>query len=607
MRSRRRFLAQALAVTAVPYSFSGTAKAFTRSFEKPLDFAVASQRVAEGSHVAATVHPLASQAATWIMAKGGNAIDAAVATAVTLSVVDGHNSGIGGGCLMLLRRADGSIQAIDGREKAPAAATRDMYIRNGEADPKLSQDGALACGVPGLIEALHSAHSRFGKLPWADLFEPAIVAARDGHPMSRGVQRSIAGEREVLKRFPASMAALTKPDGSSYAIGENWKQPDLANTIEKIATQGANWFYQGEFADLTGKHLKEHGGILTAKDFADYNAVDRNPLRTTYRGYQVLGFPTPSSGGIHIQQMLQMLEHFPLKDLYQQDNGIPYYHVVAEAMKLAFADRAFYLGDSDFVDVPNFLTDRGYTDQLREKIDPTKSSFVKGHFPDTKPPADDMKKHTTHFTIADAEGNWVALTATVNTSWGNKMIVPGTGVALNNEMDDFSISAGVPNAFGLIGADANCVEPGKRPLSSMSPTIVLNQDGSPRMTCGAAGGPRIINATLQNVLRVLDLGATIGEALDSSRIHHQWQPDVLNCEPNLGGEFGKGFSSDQADSNAIIQGLKNLGHKVNILGSIATAQGIESIPSESDSKVLNGSQRLRGACDPRAQGRVSAF
>ncbi len=555
-------------------------------------------RLGEGSNIAATVHPIASRAAAATMQRGGNAIDAVVTAAVTLSVVDGHNSGIGGGCLILLRLPDGSVHAIDGREKAPMSASRDMYLRNGEADVRLSQDGPLACGVPGLIGALHSAHSRFGKLPWSDLFEPAIRAARDGHPMSRTTYRSIAGEREVLLRFPASKEALFKPDGSQYAIGENWVQKDLANTIEKIATQGAEWFYRGEFAAKVAAHLKEMGGALNEQDFANYQAVDRKPLRTNYRGFEVLGFPPPSSGGLHIQQMLQILSHYPMKEFYEDGIGAKFYHVLAEAMKLAFADRAFYLGDSDFVEVPSFLTDRAYTDELQQRIDLLKSSHVKGHMTSDGKALDDGKKHTTHMTTADAEGNWVALTATVNTGWGNKMIVPGTGVVLNNEMDDFSISPGVPNAFGLIGSDANAIEPSKRPLSSMSPTLVLNSDGSPRMTCGAAGGPRIINATLQNVVRVLDLGMSIGDALDSSRLHHQWQPDHLLCEASLGGKFTR----ERTGENRLIDSLRSLGHDVKIYGSVAVAQGIERIPAN---ESTGSDSKLRGACDLRADGRVA--
>lgn len=554
------------------------------------------KRVAEGSNVAATVHPIASQGSIEMMRKGGNAIDAAIAAAVCLSVVDGHNSGIGGGCLMLIRLADGSVHAIDGREKAPASANRDMFLRNGVADVKLSQDGPLACGVPGMIAALHSAHSRFGKLPWGDLFEPAIRAARDGHPMSRSTAASIRNEESVLKRFTASREVLFKSDGSHYAIGEKWVQADLARTLEQIAKKGIEYFYHGEFAARCAKHLLEQGGALTEQDFASYRAIDRVPLKTTYRGYSVLGFPPPSSGGLHIQQMLQMLSHFPLQQLSQEDGGIPFYHVLAESMKLAFADRAYYLGDSDFVEIPAFLTERSYTDGLAKRIQLDRASAVPGHLPSKSKEADDGKKHTTHMTTADASGNWVAMTATVNTGWGNKMIVPGTGVVLNDEMDDFSISPGVPNAFGLIGSAANAIEPGKRPLSSMSPTMVLDAKGEPRLTCGAAGGPRIINATLQNIVRVLDLGMNIGEAIASSRLHHQWQPDVLSCEGSLGSVYKREASAE----NPILDALKKIGHDVKISGSIAVAQGIERLPS------LNpGEFAWRGACDPRADGRVA--
>lgn len=588
MITRRHLLGQmaAGAVIAPAWSFGQEQRGATDSL----------QRVAEGSHVAATVHPIASQGSIEMLRKGGNAIDAAVAAAVCLSVVDGHNSGIGGGCLMLVRMADGSVHAIDGREKAPASATRDMFLRNGLADVKLSQDGPLACGVPGMIAALHSAHSRFGKLPWGDLFEPAIRAARDGHPMSRSTAASIKNEENVLKRFAASREVLFKSDGSNYAIGEKWVQSDLAKTLELIAKKGVEYFYHGEFASRCAKHLFEQGGALTEQDFASYRAIDRVPLKATYRGYTVLGFPPPSSGGLHIQQMLQMLSHFPVQKLSQEDGGLPFYHVLAESMKLAFADRAFYLGDSDFVEIPAFLTEGLYTDELAKRIQLDRASYVAGHLPSKSKEADDGKKHTTHMTIADASGNWVAMTATVNTGWGNKMIVPGTGVVLNDEMDDFSISPGVPNAFGLIGSAANAIEPGKRPLSSMSPTMVLDAMGRPRLTCGAAGGPRIINATLQNVVRVLDLGMDIGEAIASSRLHHQWQPDVLSCEASLGSLYKREANGE----NPILDALKKLGHDVKISGSIAVAQGIECLPS-----TESGRFKWRGACDPRADGRVA--
>jgi gamma-glutamyltranspeptidase/glutathione hydrolase len=555
-------------------------------------------RVMSGSSVAATVHPLASQAAVSMMAQGGNAIDAAIAASVYLSVVDGHNSGLGGGCLMLIRRSDGSLHAIDGREKAPASASKDIFLKNGVADVKLSQDGPLACGVPGLIAALHSAHSRFGKLPWGDLFVPAIRAAHDGCKVSRSNYNTIKAEQEVIKRFPASAKVLLKSDGSLYEIGETLIQRDLSKTLESIAKNGRDWFYQGEFAEQCATHLREQGGMLTLNDFKNYEAKDRPPVRTNYRGFQVVGFPTPSSGGIHIQQMLQILSRFPLKQLYKQGDAVNYYHVLGEAMKLAFADRAHYLGDSDFVEVPSFLTSMEYTDALAKRIDMEKSTGVPGHNDSKSKAIDDGKKHTTHMTTADRDGNWVALTATVNTSWGNKMIVPGTGVVLNDEMDDFSISPGVPNAFGLIGSRANAIEPGKRPLSSMSPTIVLDAMNEPSLTCGAAGGPRIINATLQTLLRCMDLGTSMGDAIASSRIHHQWQPDLLYCESSLGGPY----SREGGSNNRIVEILKAKGHDVKMFGNIAIAQGIERAKKESGDGVA-----LIAACDPRGDGMAAVI
>lgn len=585
MKTRRDFIAQTAAWSALACSPLRAQERNPVAPHKP-------SRSVVGSNVAATVHPMASKAAVSMMAKGGNAIDAAIAAAVCLSVVDGHNSGIGGGCLILLRTQDGSVHAIDGRDRAPAEATEDMFTRAGIADVNLSQNGPLACGVPGMVAALKSAHDRFGKLTWSALFEPAIQAAFDGFEVTRSVHNTLRQEQKNIAKFAPAAKALLKPDATPYEIGELLVQRDLASTLELIANKGSDWFYQGEFADQCAKYIRQQGGILSVKDFESYRAVNRDPLRTQYRGYQVVGFPTPSSSGIHIQQMLQMLTHFPLKELYGQGDAVDYYHVLAEAMKLAFADRAFYLGDNDFVDVPSFLTSQAYTDELAKRIDLNQSSVVSGHYEAKGKAIDDAKKHTTHLTTADHQGNWVALTATVNTSWGNKMVVPGTGVVLNNQMDDFSISPGVPNAFGLIGSKANAIAPGKRPLSSMSPTIILDSQGNPSITCGAAGGPRIINATLQTLLRCMDLDASIGTAIDASRIHHQWQPDSLFCEASLGGPFAR----DVTKPNQLIDQLKAKGHKAQLYGTIAVVQGIQRAPA-----AKNENQWI-AACDPRAEG-----
>jgi gamma-glutamyltranspeptidase/glutathione hydrolase len=289
--------------------------------------------------------------------------------------------------------------------------------------------------------------------------------------------------------------------------------------------------------------------------------------------------------------MLQMLARFSMREVSESGRTANFYHLLAEAMKLAFADRAYYLGDSDFVDVPGFLSSTEYTSELASKIDLRKATQVAGHLPSQGSSLDDEKKHTTHLSTADSQGNWVALTATVNTSWGNKMIVPGTGVMLNNEMDDFSVSPGVPNAFGLIGSEANSVEPGKRPLSSMSPSIVLDSGERPILTCGAAGGPRIINATLQTMVRCLDYGMSVGDAISESRIHHQWQPDTLFCEGSLGGSYKTNVLNE-----AIIEELKKRGHNVKVSGSLAVAQGIQRTKNDGE---------LEAACDPRAGGQAA--
>lgn len=556
-----------------------------------LDEINATRPVIQGANVAATVHPLASLAAVNMYKLGGNAIDAAAAAALCLGVIDGHNSGIGGGCLILVRLADGTCHAIDGRETAPRLAHKNMYLRSGVADVKLSQDGPLACGVPGQIAALKSVHSRFGALLWQDLFEPAIRVAHDGIPMPSAVAASIKSEEQVLRNFKSSTDVLFRAGGTPYSTGDHWVQRDLAGTLENIAKHGEGWFYQGEFADRCSRFIKEHGGVLEVNDFRNYQAKDRQVLQTEYRGNKVLGFPPPSSGGLHILQMLQMLGRFSMKEVSESGRSARFYHLLTEAMKLAFADRAYYLGDSDFVDVPDFLSSQEYTSDLARKIDLTKATHVAGHLPSRGTTLDDEKKHTTHLSTADRHGNWVALTATVNTSWGNKMIVPGLGVMLNNEMDDFSVSPGVPNAFGLIGSEANSVEPGKRPLSSMSPSIVLNSKGEPILACGAAGGPRIINATLQTIVRCLDYGMKIGDAIRESRIHHQWQPDTLYCEGSLGGSYDAKFLN-----NDLIEQLRDLGHNVKSSGSLAVAQGVQ--------RVI-GKDVIEAACDPRSGGRAA--
>ncbi len=560
--------------------------------EKPRDAdAKPKKRTAVGANVAATVHPIASQAALSMYTNGGNAVDAAIAAALCLGVVDGHNSGIGGGCLMLIRTQQGGIHAIDGREAAPAAASDTMYVRNGKPVVELSQTGSLACAVPSQIAALKMAHDKLGTLKWSSLFEPAIEAAESGYAIGHATHSAISSERENLSKYDASRAVLFNPDGSPLRVGDVLRQPDLAHTLGKIAKYGPEWFYKGEFAKVCVAYLEKQAGILTLDDFANYKAIERPSIKSNYRNYQVIGFPTPSSGGIHIAQMLNMLNKFDVAKIYSNSKG-EFFHLLAECMKRAFADRAQWLGDSDFVKVPNFLVDPGYAASLASQIQMDKASTAIVH---GNVGGDDGKKHTTHLTTADSLGNWVALTSTVNTSWGCKIMIPGTGVMLNNEMDDFSIAPGVPNAFGLIGSEANAIAPNKRPLSSMSPTIVLAKDGTPFLTCGAAGGPKIINATLQNIVRCIDLNESIDQAIASTRIHQQWRPDVVYHEPNLGG-LRQGLANDRDAGSEATEHLKKLGHPLKVSSSLAIAQGIQ----QTDRGLL-------AASDPRTDGEAVAF
>jgi gamma-glutamyltranspeptidase/glutathione hydrolase len=528
--------------------------------------------------VVASVHPLATEAGLNTLTHGGNAIDATVAVALTLGVVDTQNSGLGGGCFMLIHRADGSLIAIDGRETAPAAATRDMFVRNGKADTELSQTGALTSGVPGSLAAYAFAVKQYGRKQLKDLLLPAAKIAEEGFPLGSHYASSLNSVAKDLARFESSRAVFLQPNGKPFAKGQILKQPDLAATYRHIAGEGTDWFYGGPFAKSVETWMKQNGGLLTADDFRNYKIILRQPLETTYRGYTIIGFPPPSSGGVHVAQILNILEKFDLKNM-----GEPLrLHVIAEAMKLAFADRAYWLGDPEFAKVPRGLVDKQYAAELAAKIDKDHVTKVSAH---GQPPAWEtslFKGHTTHFSVADAEGNWVACTATINTSFGSKVVVPGTGVVLNNQMDDFSIQPGVVNFFGLLGAEANAVAPGKRPLSSMSPTIVL-KDGKPLIALGAAGGPTIISAVTLELIDMLDLGLSPQQAVSSPRIHQQWFPDELAIE--------KGLS---AETKA---GLTRRGHKLHEKSAIAVSQVVAR------DKEGNG---FVGAADPRSGGKAEA-
>lgn len=525
--------------------------------------------------IVASVDDIATRAGIDAMKRGGNAVDAAVATALTLGVVNGYNSGIGGGCFILIRCSNGKFLAIDGREMAPAAATRDMFVRNGKGDTDLSQIGPLASGVPGALAAYDLALRKAGKLHLSEHLLAAAKIAEGGFPLEHGYAKTLNNCAGELRKFDGSRAVFFKKDQTIYQQGELFRQPDLANTYRQIAKHGLKWFYGGSFATTTEGWMKQHGGIMTAHDFAHYRAVLREPIATEYRGYEVVSFPPPSSGGVHLLEMLNILETRDLKAL--QPQTVDSLHLIAETMKLAFADRAFWLGDPDFVKVPRGLASKAYAHQLAAKINMDKAVHVEHGTPDDAT-ENVFKKHTTHFSTADAEGNWVACTATVNTSFGSKVVIPGTGVVLNNEMDDFSIQPGVANFFGLIGNEANSVAPGKRPLSSMTPTIVL-KNNQPIMAVGAAGGPTIISQTLLGIVNVLDFGMPLDKALAAPRIHHQWSPDELRVENSL--------------STIVVDGLEERGHKLKFVSTMGVSQ---AVMRSADGKSFVG------AADPRAGG-----
>lgn len=526
----------------------------------------------------ATVHPIATDAAVEAVRRGGNAVDAAVAAALTLGVVDGHNSGIGGGCFFLLRTARGSIVAIDGRETAPAAASRDMFLRDGKAVPALSQTGALSIGVPGSLAVYEYALRHFGKLKLADHLRAAAKVARTGFVLNDGYAARLEEVAGELARFGESRRILLRADGKSYQRGDILKQPDLARSYERIATEGIDWFYRGEFAQKTEQWMRENGGLITANDFREYEIKIREAIKTRYRDYEIIGFPPPSSGGVHVAQILNILENFDLKKFpaYSADS----IHLTAESMKLAFADRAYWLGDPDFVRVPRGLISRQYAEDLAKRISIEKANVVPNHGEADEYGTSAFDKHTTHFSTADADGNWVACTATVNTSFGSKVIIPGTGIIMNNQMDDFSAQPGAANYFGLIGAEANAVEPRKRPLSSMSPTIVL-KSGKPILSLGAAGGPTIISQTVVNLINLLDYEMPLDKALSSPRIHQQWKPDELRAEPL---------------PDSVKDELLARGHVVVQVRKSGAAQ-----------VVMRSDKEFEAAHDPRLEGKAAAW
>jgi gamma-glutamyltranspeptidase/glutathione hydrolase len=498
---------------------------------------------------------LASQVGSETLRAGGSAVDAAVATAFALAVTHPSAGNLGGGGFLLYRPARGEAAAYDFRETAPAAATATMFLKDGVYDAGIHHESHLSVGVPGTVAGLHLAWRENGRLPWRRLLEPAIALARDGFVITDGLAGSLESVLPALKRYPASLAQFSR-NGLPYAMGQALKQPELARTLERIAERGPSGFYEGETARLIAEEMRRGGGLLTEADLEAYRAKKRAPVRGSYRGYEVLSMPPVSSGGVALVEMLNVLEGF---DLAQSGFGsAATVHLMVEAMRRAYADRARYLGDPDFnPDMPvDRLLSKAYAGSLRQTISRDRAS------PSTADSFEWGKEsaETTHLSVVDADRNAVSLTYTLEDSYGSKIVVPGAGFLLNNEMGDFNAGPGLTNADGLIGTPPNLAAPGKRMLSSMTPTI-LARDGQVFMVIGSPGGRTIINTVLEVIVNVVDFGMNIQEAIDAPRFHHQWLPDVIRYER-------RGLSPDT------VALLRARGHALAEVAVQGVAQGI---------------------------------
>ncbi len=499
-----------------------------------------------------TQEALASQIGLNILKQGGNAIDAAVAVGFVLAVTLPQAGNLGGGGFMLVYDATRQrSEAVDFREIAPAAARQDVYLdEQGAVDQQRIHFSHQASGVPGTVAGLALAHQRYGRLPWQKLLEPAIRLAEQGFPVSVQLAHSLQRVRKRMAPWPASMKIFFKADGSAYRAGERLIQADLASSLKLIATQGKEAFYKGDIARKIAADMQAHQGLMTLDDLQKYQAVIREPVTGSYRGYQVVSMPPPSSGGVHLVQMLNILERWPLAELGL--NSAATIHRMVEAMKLAYADRSQYLGDPAFVNVPVAgLTSKAYAKKLAAQID-VQRARPSGEIQPGQPQPYESPQ-TTHYSVMDRAGSAVAVTYTLNFSYGSGIVAAGTGILLNNEMDDFSVKPDVPNAYGLIGGEANAVASGKRPLSSMTPTLVF-RNGQPVLVTGSPGGSRIITTVLQIVLNSIDHQLNIAEATVAPRVHHQWLPDELRVE--------EGLSADT------LQQLEKLGHRIVISDTV---------------------------------------
>lgn len=543
----------------------------------------ASREPARARHgMVASTSEIASRVGVEIMQRGGNAIDAAVAVGLALAVTWPSAGNLGGGGFMMIRRANGDTEIIDYRERAPLAASREMYLdKKGEVIKEASTVGYRAVGVPGTVAGLSLALQRHGKLKWADVVEPARKLAADGFTIGYHVARSLRGSEKLLKRFPDSNRIFLR-DGRFFDEGENFAQPELGETLARLKEKGPREFYEGRTAQLIAEDMKGNGGLITEKDLKEYEPTIRKPLVGNYRGYEIVTMPPPSSGGTALLEMLNILEHYNVP--YSGPGSSDTIHLLVEAQRRAFADRAEFMGDADFVKVPvEGLIAKKYAAGLAQTIDPdhaTPSSKIRAG-----KPTGAEQTETTHFTVIDEEGNVVSNTYTLNGGYGSGATAKGTGILLNNEMDDFTSKPGVPNAYGLLQSENNAIAPRKRPLSAMTPTIVL-KDGKVWFAIGSPGGPTIINTVLQVIVNVIDFGMNLQQAIDAPRFHHQWMPDRIQFEP-------LGINRDTRVA------LERKGHVfADRPGNMGDAEGV-MIDQKTDMRL--------GASDPRSGGMAVGY
>ncbi len=570
----RGFL-RALGAAMIVVVIAGPAKVLAEpvSIEPIIDYSSRHHAAVDSRGMVAVQNAIAAEVGAAVLAEGGNAVDAAVAVGLALAVTLPRAGNIGGGGFMLIYDAKTKETiALDYRERAPAGASRDMFItESGEADDRAARYSYRSVGVPGTVAGLYKALREYGTLSWEEAIAPAIELARDGIRVSNDLATNLASEREWLGSHPETRRVFYKPDGSTYAPGEILRQPDLAWSLQQLSDEGPDALYRGEVGKRIVADMRANGGLINEQDLADYEVAVRTPVRGDYRGYEIVSMPPPSSGGVLIVQMLNVLEQFDMRGFgFGSAKTI---HVMTEAMRTAYADRSEHLGDPDFyAEEFEWLMSKAYARNIADQIDvreARKSSDVAPGVNQSYESPD-----TTHYAVVDAAGNAVVNTYTLNFSYGSGITARGTGILLNNEMDDFSAKPGSPNGYGLIGAEANEIQPGKRPLSSMTPTLVF-KDGRPVLLTGSPGGSKIISTVLQVIVNVIDHEMPVLDAVAAPRFHHQWLPDRLELEP--------GFSPDTIDL------LKAMGHNVRERGlTQGSAQTIS----------IDGGL-FRGAADPR--------